>query len=322
MVAIGFSERRAVLVLYAFSAISGLIALAINYLTIGIGLVIIIMYLLFVVFFWIYLAKVKVYPEESILSEKDAVGLTPILVEITYRRRLFEVFLDLVLISMAYYISYLLRFEGEPGPNLNFFLRSLPILIACQILWFYIFGVYRGVWENTGVRELTGYIKAITAGTVMAMLVFLFIYRFESYSRAVFVIYWVLMLIMVSLSRLSFRLLDEGIKRGGKKGKPTLVYGAGVGGQMAVKEIETNQELGLNLVGFIDDNTKIHGRKIQGYPVLGGEKDLEGIIKKHNIVKIIVSFKEQGSDKKKKIKRLCAGMSKEVEVAQMKLIIS
>jgi UDP-GlcNAc:undecaprenyl-phosphate/decaprenyl-phosphate GlcNAc-1-phosphate transferase len=320
MVAIGFSERRAVLVLYAFSAVSGLIALAINYFSIKTSLVVIILYLLFVLFFWIYLAKVKVYKEKSILSD-DASGLfTPVLVEITYRRRLFEVLLDLVLISVAYYTSYLLRFEGAPGANLDFFLKSLPILIACQIIWFYIFGIYRGVWESTGVRELTGYIKAITAGTVMAMLIFLFIYRFESFSRAVFVIYWVLMLILVSLSRLSFRLLDEGVRKGGK-GKPTLIYGAGVGGQMAVKEIENNLELGLALVGFVDDNVRIHGRKILSYPVLGGQKDLEKIIKRHNISKIIISFKKQGTEKKKKIRRLCSGMSAEVEVVQMKLII-
>ena len=320
MVAIGFSERRAVLVLYAFSAMSGLIALAINYFSIGTSLVVTIIYLLFVLFFWIYLAKVKVYQEKSILSDDASGVFTPILVEITYRRRLFEVLLDLVLISVAYYTAYLLRFEGEPGRNLDFFLKSLPILIASQILWFYVFGVYRGVWESTGVRELTGYIKAITAGTVMAMLILLFIYRFMSFSRAVFVIYWILMLILVSMSRLSFRLLDEGVRRGGK-GKPTLVYGAGVGGQMAVKEIENNHELGLALVGFVDDNVRIHGRKILSYPVLGGQKDLEKIIKRHNISKVIISFKKQGAEKKKEIRRLCSGMSAEVEVVQMKLII-
>ncbi|GAH00162.1 unnamed protein product, partial [marine sediment metagenome] len=66
------------------------------------------------------------------------------------------------------------------------------------------------------------------------------------------------MIILISLSRLSFRLFDEGIKKGNHKGKRTLIYGAGLGGQMAVREIETNRELGLALVGFVDDNTRIH----------------------------------------------------------------
>jgi UDP-GlcNAc:undecaprenyl-phosphate GlcNAc-1-phosphate transferase len=322
MVAIGFSERKAVLVLYVFAAVSGLIALAVNRLTTGTSLVIVVLYLLFILFFWIYLAKVKVYPEKSILSSEEPGSLTPVWVEITYRRRLFEVLLDLVLISVAYYAAYLLRFEGHIGKDLQVFLRSLPIVIACQILCFYLWGIYRGVWESTSVRDLIGYLKAITAGTIMPMLILLFIYRFRSTSRAVFVIYWGLMVILVSLSRLSFRLLDEGIGKGNREGKPTLIYGAGVGGQLATKEIENNRSLGLNLVGFIDDNPRIQQRKIHGYPVLGGQEDLEELIKKHKIKEIIVSFRERGLEKKREIRGLCNKMGVEVEVKQMQMTLS
>jgi len=321
MVAIGFSEKRAVLMLYAFSAISGVIALAIGRLSTGISLVVIALYLLFILFFWIYLAKVKVYQESSILSDDASGVVTPILVDITYKRRLFEVLLDLVLITVAYYASYLLRFEGELGGNFDFFLKSLPILIACQIFWFYVLGVYRGVWENTGIRDLIGYIKGITAATVMAILILLFVYRFISFSRAVFVSYWGLMLIFVSLSRLSFRLLDEGIRKDNQKGLPTLIYGAGVGGQMVIKEIETNKDLGLAVVGFIDDNPRIHRRRIKGYPVLGGRGDLKEIVKKHEIRKIIVSFRANGIERKKEIEAICLRSGAEVEVNQMKLMI-
>jgi len=322
MVAIGFSERKAVLILYILSITSGTIALAISYLGMGTSVVVIILYLLFVLFFWIYLGKVKVYPEDSILSRNDRQGITPILIEITYRRRLLEVLLDLALITIAYYTAYLLRFEGVLGKNFNFFLKSLPLMIACQIVWLYIFGVYRGVWESASLRDLNGYMKAITGGTVMPMLILLFIYRFQSFSRAVFVIYWVLMLILVSLSRLSFRLLDESIRKGSQKGKSTLVYGAGVGGQMAMREIETNRDLGMVLIGFIDDNTRIHGRKIQGYHVFGGQECLEKIIKEHNIEEIIVSFKKNGKEKQREINNLCRNMNMDVAVTQMRLVIS
>jgi len=129
--------------------------------------------------------------------------------------------LDLVLITVVYYTAYLLRFEGVLGGNFDFFLRSLPLMIASQMLGFCVFGVYRGVWKSTGLRDLIGYIKAITVGAVLPILILLGIYRFESFSRAVFAIYWGLMLILVSLTRLSFRLLDEGIKKGNQKGWPT-----------------------------------------------------------------------------------------------------
>jgi UDP-GlcNAc:undecaprenyl-phosphate GlcNAc-1-phosphate transferase len=91
---------------------------------------------------------------------------------------------------------------------------------------------------------------------------------------------------------------------------------------MTMKEIEANRDLGLVLVGFVDDNPRIHGRKIKGYPVFGDQKDLKEIIKKHKVKEGIVSFKENGLEKKKEIRGLCANMGAEVEVKQMQLILS
>jgi UDP-GlcNAc:undecaprenyl-phosphate GlcNAc-1-phosphate transferase len=321
MVAIGLSERRAVVILYTFSVISGFMALGLRHMQSGHALLLMALYLLFVAFFWVYLARVKVYAENSILSNGKPGVFTPILAEITYRGRLFEVLLDFVLITVAYYAAYVLRFEGQIGSNLNFFLRSLPILVACQIFAFYLMGVYRGIWEKTGVRDLIGYVKAITVGTVMPMLFFLFLYRFQSFSRAVFVIYWGLMLILVSVSRLSFRLLDEGIRIPSRKGERTLIYGAGLGGQMTLKEIGNNSDLGLQPIGFIDDNLRLHGRRIQGYPVLGGVEDLEDIIRRYDIRKIVVSFKEKSEEKTKEIKSSCLSKGIEVDVRLMKITI-
>jgi UDP-GlcNAc:undecaprenyl-phosphate GlcNAc-1-phosphate transferase len=273
-----------------------------------------------VLFFWIYLGKVKVYAEESILKHPS--GITPVLIEITYRRRLLEVILDLILIAVAYYAAYLLRFEGDLGPDFHVFLKSLPVLISCQILSFFLTGVYRGVWEATGLRDLIVYIKAITAGTIGSMLILLFFYRFYSFSRAVFVIYWILMLILMSLTRLSFRLLDEGVRKRNRHGRPTLIYGAGVGGQLALKEIESNGDLGLHVLGFIDDNPRIHRRSIKGYPVLGGRQHLREIVTKHDVKEIIVTFKENGSERAKEIKNACREMGADLEVRQMHLVFN
>jgi UDP-GlcNAc:undecaprenyl-phosphate GlcNAc-1-phosphate transferase len=297
-----------------------------QYLSVGPTLVLIVLYLLFVIFFWVYLARVKVYPGESLLSNNGLGAFTPIIVQLTYRRRVFEVFLDFVLVAVAYYSSYLLRFEGPVyyliGENFQFFLKSFPIVLACQIFCFYVLGVYRGVWENTSVSDLLTYIKGITGATLISMMILLFVYRFQSFSRAVFIIYWILMLVLVSLSRLSFRLVDEEIKRGRQKGKPTLIYGAGVGGQLLVKEIEHNPKLELFVVGFIDDNPRKHKRTIMGYPVLGSIDDVEKIIRQKGIEEIIISFQQNGAQRKKEIEEYCEKAGSDVEVKQMMLMIS
>ena len=319
LVAVGFSERKAVMILYAFSIVSGGLALLMRWLSPYVGLMILAVYVLFVVFFWIYLGKIRVYEEDSILSRKG--GITPVLVEVTYRRRLLEVLLDFVLVCLAYYAAYLLRFEGNLRGNFDMFVKSLPIIIAAQIVSSYFFGIYKGVWESTGINDLITYGKAVTSATVLTIMVLLGLYRFSGFSRAVFVIYWVLMIVFMSGSRLSFRLLDEAMGSRARGGKKTLIYGAGMAGQLTLRELESNKALGLKAVGFIDDNRSLQGRRIRGYTVLGGRSDLVRIIEKYGIEEVIVSFKKNGDEAKDEIQRYLGSIGKDVKVRQMKLTI-
>jgi len=129
------------------------------------------------------------------------------------------------------------------------------------------------------------------------------------------------MIVFMSVSRLSFRLLDEGFGKRGSSGKRTLIYGAGMGGQLALKEIEFNRELGLKAIGFIDDDNTLLGRRIRGYPVLGDRARLADIIKEHNVEEIIVSFRENGARVREEVERYCEMSGHEVRVRQMKLTI-
>ncbi|MBC2714662.1 MAG: glycosyl transferase [Desulfobacteraceae bacterium] len=322
MVAIGFSEKKAVLVLYLFAIISGLLALGIYPLDMGISIVIITLYLILVLLFWVYLANVEVYSRAPDSTEKRNGTLLPVLMEAGYGRTLSSILMDLLLITVAYYASYLLRFGGDIGPNFDFFLKSLPIMFACQIFCLYSFGVYQRLWWGSRLGDISVYVKGVTAGTVMAMLALLFLYRFQSFSRAVFIIYGGVMLILISFSRFFFRLMDEWVSRGNQHGKPALIYGAGIGGQMVVREIETNNEMGLSLVGFIDDDPMKKGKRIHGYPVFGSGDRLEEVINKYNIKEIIVSFREKGAEKKKDLHRMSVRNGLDITVSQMRLIIS
>ncbi|MCX5879464.1 MAG: hypothetical protein NTY44_10185, partial [Deltaproteobacteria bacterium] len=84
----------------------------------------------------------------------------------------------------------------------------------------------------------------------------------------------------------------------------------------------SNPDLGLQLVGFVDDNPRLQGRKIKGYPVFGGRNDLEDIIRRHDIRKVIISFRQKGEEKANEIRVLCRNLGAEIDVKQMRLTIS
>ena len=291
LVAIGLPERKAVLFLYGFSLLGGAVALVgalyqPSYFFTCLGI-----FFLISLFFWIYLARVRVYPEEEKTIIERSRTLTMFWIDFTYRRRIFEILLDVWLISFSYWISYFLRFEGSAyGANFSLFLKSLPIVLACLILAYFVFGVYRGVWRYTSVADLMTYLKAVTSGVVLSILILLLVYRFYSYSRTVFAIFWVISLLFLAGSRLSFRMIAEALRRSSvNNGRRVLIYGAGDKGEFALREILNNQKLGLTPVGFIDDDMRKRKRKIQGYKVLGGRNDLATMVKKYKVEEIILA---------------------------------
>lgn len=322
IVAMGLSEKKAVLLLYAFSASSGLLALFLVPAGIYLSIAVIFLYLIVVVLFWTYLASMDVYKGynhqggEKIRCPKFQPDLNPHVIG------LLTMIFDLGLITMAYYAAYLLRFECDMGPNFDFFIKSLPVLYACQISGFYVFGFYQRTWWGSRIVDLAGHVKGVTAGTVAAILVLLFLYRFQSFSRAVFVIYWGLMLILVTFSRFSLKVFDESVARRNKGGRPTLIWGAGAGGHLLAREIENNHRLGLQLKGFMDDNPGLAGKKIHGYPVFGGMQQLEEVIKRYRIEEIIISFRDKSEKKKEIIIKDCFDACLNVNVRSMKLTLS
>ena len=89
-------------------------------------------------------------------------GVTLILVELMYKRRLAEVLLDVSLVLIAYYAAWRLRFEGpEWSAYSGNFVQSLPIALAIQMVALFVFGAYRGAWRYFGLMDGVVFAKAI-----------------------------------------------------------------------------------------------------------------------------------------------------------------
>ena len=72
-----------------------------------------------------------------------------------------------------------------------------------------------------------------------------------------------------------------------------------------LREILNNKDLGIHPIGFIDDDDRKVGKKIQGYPVLGNLKNAKKICSKHRIAGIIVAFKNDSTAKTEQLDALC-----------------
>jgi len=272
LVSLGLSEKKTVLLLYFLSVLFGLIALSYSKFDIVIVSIFVVLTVIVLLFFGIFLSEISTFKEkeyEIARQKKLKNGKIVLNTFILHKRRIVEVFSDFILICIAYYSAYLLRFEGTIiDANTMLLMKSLPWIVIIKFSCFAYLGLYKGVWKYIGITDLISIFKAVTLGTVLSIIFLTIAFRFRDYSRVVFIIDWLLTLFFVSGSRILIRTLNEyfaGITRAGKK---ILIMGAGDGGEMALREIRKNRSFDYNVVGFIDDDKKKRGRRIHGKPVL------------------------------------------------------
>lgn len=305
LVLMGFSEKGAVLFLYGIAAVAGLSAIFVSRIDTFTSPAVIIPLAISVLLMGIYLAQLRVYPEKEFSLLRDR-AYTPMLFELTYKRQILLVLLDFFLIAFAYYLSYRLRFEGpEFAYYFKFFLQSLPAVIACKFVAFFTIGIYRGIWRYMSTNDVYVYLRASALASLLSVAAVTFIHRFVNFSKGIFLIDWVLVTALLLGTRGSFRLFIDTIKRKTLSGDKVLIYGAGRGGEILLRELLNNRRLKLKPVGFIDDDPLKAGKRLQGYPVYGSFKDIEKIIDKQKIDGLLVSFNHLDPKKMDPIKAYC-----------------
>ena len=252
LVALGLSERRAVALLWGFAAAAGGAAWSATRLDASWSVLLTSGSLLGALVFGVYLARIdQAAPGEDAPSAQSASDAFDDV------RAFAEPLLDFGLIAVAYYAAYRLRFEGSAfDDNFGFFLRSLPIAVACQLAALGIAGAYRPAWGHFGLMDTVMLGRAVVGGTLAAQLIILYLYRFAGYSRTVFVIDGALLLLALVATRVSLRLLGELVNRSRRDCERLVVYGADEGGEIVLRELLRRFPARYRVVGFIDDNPR------------------------------------------------------------------
>jgi UDP-GlcNAc:undecaprenyl-phosphate GlcNAc-1-phosphate transferase len=306
LVAIGLSERSAVGVLWLLAAIGGVLGIGVDYFNLSWSGLAAALFLIAMIIFAVYLSKVRVYQEpEAAVIDRD--HLTPLVGDFMYKRRVAEVLLDLCLVAIAYYTAYRLRFEGvDFRTNFSSFYRSLPLVLSAQLIALFIVGIYRGVWRYFGLMDTVVVAKGVLLGTLGAQLAILYLFRFQSYSRTVFAIYAILLAVILTASRASFRLIGEFLHRNRKAAVRVVIYGAGDGGSLVVGELTKTDDAAYKILGFVDDDPRKQRMRVQGYPVLGGYTALASLVGGGAVDAVVISARMIDLERLRALQRLCS----------------
>jgi UDP-GlcNAc:undecaprenyl-phosphate GlcNAc-1-phosphate transferase len=297
---IGFTQKKAVMILYGVSLILGGLALSSVYFkNINYAL------LLIAIAFASYIGIRRLgYSEIQVLSNG---ALLPLFNAPVVNRRVLRVFVDMAIISFSYYFALMLRYEGNFDPVKNYYLSTLPLVLMTKISIFYLTGLYKGAWRYTNISDLMRMVRAVVLGCTASALLLWLIPGFGITSRAALIIDFNLLLFFVIGARSSFRILEHlQATKNHLQGRNVLIYGVGKGGVNALKEFLDNPLLDLKPVGFIDDDLRNQGKQVNGYPVLGTIDSLEKILEKNSVSEMIVTSDHIPKEKLERLSQICS----------------
>jgi FlaA1/EpsC-like NDP-sugar epimerase len=136
-------------------------------------------------------------------------------------------------------------------------------------------GVYRSDWQTFSLHEAKRIVAGATVGVVCLAVVLVAGFGLGFGAMITLVLHWGAAVLALTGSRGVVRALSDALRPVPEDGEPTLVYGAGSGGELALRELQANTRLGLRVVGFLDDNAIRHRSVLHGVEVLGGIESLE-----------------------------------------------
>ena len=202
-------------------------------------------------------------------------------------RKLVKFLIDIFLLNTSLVISIFLKYDQLQITNKNINFLIYFNLSFCII--YFILKIYNNSWRFSGTPEYMSLV-ALSSSTTILSYIFRIFLKLDTKSSLYFEA-WIIFTFLLIVSRfLMFLTRMKGITKRDINSENVLIYGAGEAGVLLVKESRINPNFSYRIVGFLDDNPNKKGGKVYGLKVLGGLEDVEKIIEKNDVSKIIISM--------------------------------
>lgn len=225
--------------------------------------------------------------------------------------------IDVIFLLCAPFLALLIRLDGEvdlavyQAPLINITI----IFLIIKITLFVELGLYKRYWANAGIDEVARLIIISAYAVILQTVIFLILKYFNVLSiqilpKSLPIIDGFLSLIFIGNTRLSIRLLERVNERKSSRqhAERVLIIGAGNAGVSIAEEMQRNQLLNSNPVGFIDDDPQKKNYRIRGIPVIGDRTKIREAVKELNVKKVVIAMPEASGEDIRSITNICLAL--------------
>ncbi|HEX4838775.1 MAG TPA: nucleoside-diphosphate sugar epimerase/dehydratase [Solirubrobacteraceae bacterium] len=229
--------------------------------------------------------------------------------------------MDGALVALAYYLAFELRFDNGPTGRYEVLReRTVWWVLGGSLVVLTLSRVYQRRWRYSGQRDYEAVARAVTVIVLLTVVAIEVVRPVQiphhgtiavALPNGVIALFFLLALLLLIGVRVVARSLHErrplgGFRAGGRSERNVLIVGAGDGGRLVLREILRNRELGLQPVGFVDDDPRKHGLRIDGVKVRGDtEGDLPRILDETEPDEVIIAIPSAPGSTRARVVREC-----------------
>jgi FlaA1/EpsC-like NDP-sugar epimerase len=210
------------------------------------------------------------------------------------RHRVWQLVADGCLVALAWYLAFELRFDsGTPVFYETLFRRTILVVIGIKLAVFVVVGFYDRWWRYVSTRDMWRIVYGVGLATLLADVAVYLISPVPTVKlpRGIAALDLLLTLAFIAGSRLLARTLMERPTRGiVARGKEVLVVGAGDAGQLVIRELQRNPQLGSTPIGLIDDDKRKKNLRVHGVRVLGTTADMQHILRDNRPDEVLIAI--------------------------------
>lgn len=233
------------------------------------------------------------------------------------------ILIDLFLSFIALLFAYLIRFDLKADKNLiqeewQILSKSIIIFAGIKLIIFYLFKIHKGLVRHTSTEDLRRISLALATSSLIFALLgiirYLIVDEYYLFPTSVLIMEFMISVFLLAGSRFAVKLIYLESMKIKDPEERVLIYGAGISGLITKRTIEKDLLNSVKIIGFIDDNKRLAGNRLEGVNIHHTNK-LERLIIEEGVNKVILAIQDPNEENRRRVVELC--IEKEVEVQKV-----
>ena len=217
--------------------------------------------------------------------------------------------IDILIVLGSLLLAYLVRFNFNiPANELGSLPSVLLFVLLIRGLSFVLARTYAGIIRYTSTEDAVRIFLVILGGSLFFVLTNIFTYYFINQTYfipfSIIIIEFITSIFIMTTFRLLVKITYLEIINPSKEKSKVIIFGAGEAGVITKRALDRDAGSKLKVIGFIDDDKKKAGKKLEGVDIFGPEK-MKEVLRAHQIDHLILSVQNLSPDRKKEIIETC-----------------